>query len=269
VTESGGAQARPCRIRSLFGGGSQDVKKESLPGEGARPQSKLRAWANALAITLLGCVVAGLGCFVLLANYLRQQIESQHLDLFQAAVWWEVGFTVAMAVILSVIIVWQRARGSSLAELGWGKPTTPLALALAVLLGIAFLGGSYFGARSVLRGVDVTELNWVRVALAPLGVFLAIGEETMMRGFFMTELNRARVATWLQIVASGACSALYHAFQNPTPMGFFPSFVLFSLHAGLYVVGRRSLTPVVLAHGIYHVFGEPYLLMMALAVIKH
>ncbi len=30
----------------------------------------------------------------------------------------------------------------------------------------------------------------MRVALVPLGVFLAIGEETVMRGFFMTELHK-------------------------------------------------------------------------------
>ncbi len=108
----------------------------------------------------------------------------------------------------------------------------------------------------------------MRVALVPLGVFLAIGEETVMRGFFMTELHKARVSTWLQIFASGACTAFYHALQSPTLLGFFPSFVLFSMHAGLYVLGKRSLTPVVLAHGMYHVGGEPYLLMLALVAIK-
>ena len=106
------------------------------------------------------------------------------------------------------------------------------------------------------------------MALAPLGIFLGFSEETMMRGFFMTQLHKARVATWLQIVASGACSASYHALQNPTLIGFLPSFVLFSLHAGLYVLGKRSLTPVVVAHSMYHVFGEPYLLMLALAAMN-
>jgi membrane protease YdiL (CAAX protease family) len=237
--------------------------------EDTRPLSKLHAWGNALVITLLGCLLAGAGCFLLLGNYLRQQVDSQQLDLLQAAVWWEVGFTMAMAIILGVIIVWQRARGSSLRELGWGRPASTLAIVLAVLLGAAYLSGCYFGARFVLRGVDVMELSWMRVALVPLGIFLAFGEETMMRGFFMTQLQKARVATWLQIVASGACSALYHSFQDPSPMGYLPSFVLFSLHAGLYVLGNRSLTPVVITHSIYHVFGEPYLLMMALAAMKH
>jgi hypothetical protein len=85
----------------------------------------------------------------------------------------------------------------------------------------------------------------------------------------MTELQRARVATWLQIVASGACSAIYHALHNTTlsgfSMAFFPAFVLFSVHAGLYVLVRRSLTPPIVAHSIYNVFGEPYLLMVVFA----
>lgn len=245
------------------------MKAEPFLKEDTRPPSKLRAWGNALIITLLGCLLAGVGCFLLLGNYLRQQVDSQQLDLFHAAVWWEVSFTAAMSIILSVIIVWQRARGSSLRELGWGRPTSTLAMVLAVLLGAAYLSGCYFGAHFVLPGVDVTELNWMRVALVPLGIFLAIGEETMMRGFFMTQLQKARVAAWLQILASGACSALYHTFQNPSLLGFLPSFVLFSLHAGLYVLGNRSLTPVVITHSIYHVFGEPYLLMMALTAMRH
>jgi hypothetical protein len=233
------------------------------------PQSKLRAWANALAITLLGCLLGGLGCFVLLGNSLLRRVEAQQLDVFQAAVYWELGFTVAMAIILSVIIAWQRVRGFSLAELGWGRRTTPMALVLAVLLGTAYLTGCYFGAQRLIPGTNVLELNWVRLGLMPLGIFLGFAEETMMRGFFMTELNKAGVSTWVQILASGACSAAYHAFQNPTLEGYLPSFILFSLHAGLYVLGRRSLTPVVLTHSIYHVFGEPYLLILAMAAMKH
>jgi hypothetical protein len=55
--------------------------------------------------------------------------------------------------------------------------------------------GSYFGAQYVLRGVDVAEFSWCRVLLAPVGILMAVAEETMMRGFFMTELQRARVPT--------------------------------------------------------------------------
>jgi membrane protease YdiL (CAAX protease family) len=245
------------------------MKDQAILSDATRPASKLRAWGDALAITLLGCVFAGVGCFLLLGNYLRKLVDAEQVDLFQAAVWWEVGFTLAMGIILGVIIVWQRGRGSSIRELGWGKPTTILPMVLAFLLGVVYLYGCYFLARFVLRGVNVIELSWVRLALVPLGIFLAIGEEIMMRGFFMTQLQKARVATWLQIAASGACSAVYHSFQNPTLMGYLPSFVLFSLHAELYVLGNRSLTPVVITHSMYHVFGQPYLLMMALMAMKH
>jgi Type II CAAX prenyl endopeptidase Rce1-like len=245
------------------------MSDEAFPTAKTPPLSKSSAWGRALAITLLGCVLGGLGCFVLLGNYLLSQVNAGHLDLFQAAVWWQVGFGVAMAIIFSGIIAWQRASGSTLRELGWGRPTSPLAIFLALVLGAAFLAGKYFGAQRLLRGVDVLAFNWIRVALVPLGIFLAAAEETMMRGFFITQLHKARVATWLQIVASGTCSASYHCFQNPTLIGFVPSFVLFSMHAGLYVLGKRSLTPVILTHSIYHIFGEPYLLMMALVAMNY
>jgi membrane protease YdiL (CAAX protease family) len=243
-------------VHALTGGPS--------PNAPSAPLSKLTAWRNALAITLLGCLFLGLGCFVMLGRILRAR-----MDLFYAAIWQQLGFAVALAVILLVIVIWQRARGSTLRELGWRRPTTRLAMLLAVLLGAMYLWGCYFGAQAVLPGVDVTQFHWFRLVLAPVGIFMAVAEETMMRGFFMTELERAHVATWVQIIASGACSAAYHALQDPSPLGFVPSFALFSIHAGLYVLGNRSLTPPIIAHSLYHVFGEPYLLMMVLVTMDH
>jgi hypothetical protein len=54
--------------------------------------SKFQAWRNVLAITLLNCVVLGVGCFVVLGNYLRPRME-----LFEAAVWQQLGFAVGLA----------------------------------------------------------------------------------------------------------------------------------------------------------------------------
>ena len=125
-----------------------DTNGEQAASEAGERPSKLAAWTNALAITLLGLLLGGLGCFVLFGNYLLRQVRSHELTLFEAAVRWEIAFSVAMAIILAVIVAWQRARGSGLTELGWGRPTTPLALVLAVLLGIAFLSGNYFGAHA-------------------------------------------------------------------------------------------------------------------------
>lgn len=232
---------------------------DALRNQPLTPLTHFQAWRNCLAITLLGCLLLGLGCFVGLGTFLPQR-----LTLFEAAVGQQIGFAVGLGLILLVIVLIQHWRGESLRELGWRRPTTATDLVLAILLGGLYLSGSYFGAKHVLPGENVLAWHGARLFLAPLGIFMAIAEETMMRGFFMTELERARVPVWLQIISSGACSAAYHTIQNPTLEGFLPSFVLFSLHAGLYVLGRRSLTPTCVAHGMYHVFGEPYLLMMAM-----
>ena len=240
------------------------MTSKAQSGQVQGPGSPWVAWRNAFAVTLLGCALFGLLCFVVLGGELPRRV-----GWYRGAIWLEVGFAIAGLVALVYIIVWQRRRGSSLAELGWRRPTTPLALVLAGMLGAAYTCGAYFGAQQLLPGVDVIHFTWTRLLLAPLGIFLAVSEETLMRGLFMTELQRGRVPAWLQILASGACSAIYHAFQNPTLIGFLPSFILFSLHAGLYVLGRRSLTPVILAHSIYHVLGEPYLLMMVFAATPH
>src|SRR5580765_7693674 len=77
------------------------------------------AWRNALGITLLGCLILGVGDMVLLAGTLARTT-----DLMSGSVWLAIGFTVGFGLIACLIVAWQRSHGSSLAALGWGKPTT-------------------------------------------------------------------------------------------------------------------------------------------------
>jgi membrane protease YdiL (CAAX protease family) len=225
--------------------------------------SAFEAWRNALAVTLLGCLLLGLGDFVFLADYLPK-----FLDLYTAAIWLQIGFTISAAIIFGLIVVWQRNYGSSLGALGWGRPTTGTAIMYGIILAVAWLGLSYMAARKWIPQVDVTEFTWARLALVPSSIFMAIAEETIMRGFFITQLDRAGVPTWVQIITSGACTALYHGLQNFTLMGLLPSMVFFAALAGIYVLGKRSLTPSTIAHGLINVVGEPYLLMMLMVVNK-
>ncbi len=188
-------------------------------------------------------------------------------DPLWAAVWWQISFGVGLAMILTVIVVVTRSQNSSLAEIGWQKPTSWKAIISGVILGGLYVTGVYAGILNdpSMRNVNPFALNWVRFFLIPLGVFMAVSEEMLMRGYFMTQLSNARVHPWAQVVMSGACSAIYHSFHNLTWIGFIPSFVLFSLHAFLYVAAKRSLTPSVIAHSMYHVLCAPYLLMFAMA----
>lgn len=228
----------------------------------APPRTAFSGWRAAAAVWLLGCILVGLVCFVWLGSRLRA-----YSSPFWAAVWWQLAFAAALAVILVVIVTIGTSRGTTLAEIGWGKPASRLSLFFGFVLGALYVAGVYAGILNdpAMRDVNPFAFHWVRLALAPVGIFMAASEEIMMRGFFMTELARARLGTTAQILLSGLCSAVYHSFHNLTWIGFIPSFVLFSLHAVLYVASRRSLTPSIVAHSMYHVLCAPYLLMFAMA----
>ncbi len=100
-----------------------------------------------------------------------------------------------------------------------------------------------------------------------LGIFISTAEEVMMRDFFMTQLQRGGIPTWIQIIASGTCSALYHSLHNFTLMSLIPSFLLFSAMAGIYVLGKRSITSTAIGHSMIHILGDPFLTMLILAIV--
>ncbi len=231
--------------------------------EPVQPLSPLKGWRNALGVTVLGCLIIGLANFMLLAGYLAKAVK----DLQLAALLLDIGFAIGMAIILGLIVFWQRSHGETLAELGWRKPTTPLAIILGVVVGVLWLALSYLGAMHLLPHSNFFAITWIRIVMALLGIFIATAEEIMMRGFFMTQLRRVGVPTWIQIFASGACSAIYHGLQNFTLAGLLPSFILFSILAGIYVLGKRSITPTAIGHSMIHFLGDPYLTMLILAVL--
>ncbi len=227
-------------------------------------ESRPQAWRNVFVAILLSCLIIGLPNFVVLPRLLPDNI-----DLRSGAAWFLTLYAICVVFVTGLILVWLRRTNSSLADLGWGKPTTILAVAVGVIFGLAWLGLSLFGAGFALKGkadLNLTEINLFRLAMALLGVVITIGEEIIMRGFVMTELNRAKVPTWLQIVVSGLGFALYHSLGNFGLASLIPSFIVGAIWAVIYVLGKRSLTPSIISHGIVNFFGEPYLAMMILSV---
>lgn len=218
--------------------------------------------ANAFAIWALATLVLGVGCFVLAGEWLQRLS-----DRLWAAVYWQIAFALGLTFVLAVVYHALRKTGRTLRDIGWRAPCPRPMLAAGVLLGLLYTAGVYAGIANdpAMRGVNPFSPHWLRFVLAPLGIYMAFCEEAVMRGYFMSELARARVGTASQILLSGACSAVYHSLHNPTPLGYFPSFALFSIHAGMYVAAKRSLTPTTVAHSLYHVLGAPYLLMFAMS----
>ncbi len=178
-----------------------------------------------------------------------------------------VSFAISFAFILALIALWQRRHGETLDEMGWRQPTRAIAVILSVALGLVWVTFSYSGASYLLPGMNFLELSWIRLVMAVLGIFISIAEEIMMRGFFMSQLHRGGVPTWVQIIASGAGSALYHSLHNFSLMSFLPSFILFTSMAGIFVLGKRSITSTAIGHSLIHVLGDPYLTMLILATV--
>jgi membrane protease YdiL (CAAX protease family) len=231
---------------------------------GRQDTSSFRAWRNVCGIILLSCLIIGLPNFVLLTRYLPTVT-----DLRSGAGWFLAIYALCVLVVVGIIVAWLRSTNLGLAALGWGRPTPLLAIVLGVIFGLAWLSLSLFGASHVLKGkpgISLTEINLFRLAIALLGVIISAGEEIIMRGFVMNELNRNAVPVWLQILISGLGFALYHSVGNFSLQSLLPSFVFSCILAVIFVIGRRSLTPSIIGHGIVNFFGEPYLAMMILTV---
>jgi membrane protease YdiL (CAAX protease family) len=228
-------------------------------------RSRLIVWRNICILTLMFCLLYGLPNLVILASYLPKR-----MDLHSAAVWTAVGLGLSGLILLIAIMIWLRRTKQSLKDLGWGKPTSASALVLGVLFAFALLGLCYTNNKRFGVELPIGRINPPRILAAVLTAFAGIVEEIGMRGVLMTELDKIKTRTWLQVLISGFCYAIYHSLQFlASPVQFVQSMTVSTLLgiilAGIYVLGRRSLTPCILSHGLANLLGEPYILMGALA----
>jgi membrane protease YdiL (CAAX protease family) len=218
----------------------------------------LIAWRNVLLALLVGWLIIALPNFGFLTNVLARTMQQ---NLVLASFYLDLSFLVSSIIVIGLVYWWQHAHGETLADLGFGKPTTLLAIIIAVLFGALWVAISYLNTRAY--GLTFFALPWERLIMAPLGIVLALGEELLFRGFVMTQLQRAGIATWIQILVSGATIGSYHGLVgwNYSLEYALSGFVLFSILGLIYVIGKRSLTPSWIAHSMAHVFGDPSLTM--------
>jgi hypothetical protein len=108
----------------------------------------------------------------------------------------------------------------------------------------------------------------VAYPLKLLGIAAALAagiiEEISFRGFIMTRLQAIGVPAMFQVLHSGIVFGLAHLYTFSTG-GFIATTVLGLLFAGIYIIGKRSLTPTVASHSHIDLITEPWLLMAALA----
>ena len=175
-------------------------------------------------------------------------------------------FTVMFLLLAIGMLRWLRSRGETLADLGWGAPTRTSAVIVAVLFGVFWAGFNIMGyVHQIDKTADPMELSMLRVGTALGGVVIACCEDVLTRGFVMNHLKKMGAGRWRQVWISSAIFALYHSLWTLSIAGFIMGFILGLIFAGFFIWGRRSLTPVIVAHGLCLFLGEPFLTMFMLA----
>jgi membrane protease YdiL (CAAX protease family) len=194
-------------------------------------------------------------------RFLREQF-----GLETAVILMLITFIVGFSLILTVIFR-SREMGSGtwrerLASLGWGRPTRLAAIVVAVIVGLAW--GALFLSSTLQFNPDanLAEISLFRLAAILLAVFGAIQEDLITRGYVMNGLRRINVPSWAQLVLSALLFALYHTIWAFNVFSFIFSVIFGLILAGLFLWGKRSLSPVIVAHTLPVIISEPFSSML-------
>jgi membrane protease YdiL (CAAX protease family) len=183
----------------------------------------------------------------------------------------------AQWIMFAVLVLVLKLRGQTLADIGWGTPSAIWGWLLALGL-VGFFAWSAFRANPNGPGVYaldphtwLTDWSFFRISLA-LGVAITVGvcEEVIFRGFVMNQARDAGAPLVLQIALSGILFGLAHIstagvggkFDFVGAFSAVLSTTVFGVLFGIaFVLGGRSLTPVIVAHGIFGLIFEPWMVL--------
>lgn len=169
-----------------------------------------------------------------------------------------------------------RLRGQRFADLGWGRPARLWGWLAAIIVFAIYVGFASMGP--MLKGMPVfTDWSMFRIAMA-LGIGISAGfcEEAIFRGFVMRQAADAKLSVTIQILLSAILFGLAHGgwgavgpggnFNIVAAIGATVSTAILGLLLAIaFVVGKRSLTPVMFAHGLIDVVMEPWLILFVLS----
>ncbi|MEM7119394.1 MAG: CPBP family intramembrane glutamic endopeptidase [Chloroflexota bacterium] len=192
----------------------------------------------------------------------------QSLSLEGAIIGMLVWFLVAFGIIVAAIL---RLSGSSLRDLlsyvGIGAPSRLGANIAGVIVGL-LMAATFFG--NILQfapDTNITQINGFRILAALLATIGVVLEDIITRGWLMNQLRDLQIPNWVQAVASALLFALYHTvWAGFNIFAFIFSIVLGLIMSGLFLWGKRSLTPVILAHALTVILAEPFASMMIFLV---
>jgi membrane protease YdiL (CAAX protease family) len=219
---------------------------------------KSTAWRRIAIVTLLLLALVGPN-FGPLPHLLRQSLSLE--GTITGVLFW---FWAAFLTILAVIFRMMKSTSirEFLASLGLGASSgigaNIAGLILGVLWGMLFLS-------SILQfdpDANITQVNGFRILTALLAAGGALLEDLITRSFIMNQLHRIGSSKWVQLTVSALIFALYHTIWGFNVFSFVFSVVYGLLLGGLFLWGKRSLTPVILAHSLAVLISEPFSTML-------
>ncbi len=161
------------------------------------------------------------------------------------------------------LLVWLLSRrGQKLRDLGWGQRTTWQAILLALAIAMGYAGVTALNPRISANLLQFSSLKVLAVISA---IVAGVVEETIFRGYVMTVLAGMGYSPLVQLLVSGIAFAVAHFYGFASPAVLVPT-LGFTLVLGLalgaiYLIGKRSLTPVIISHVLIDLIIEPWLLL--------
>jgi membrane protease YdiL (CAAX protease family) len=174
-----------------------------------------------------------------------------------------IGATVGELAALGVLTWWLRRRGGNLRGLGLGKATTWRGMALGLVVALGYSGLT--AALNPTVGLHLLQVSALKGLAVVAALVAGLVEETIFRGYLMTSLDQMGRGRVTQVLVSGAAFAVAHFYGFVSPAAllatFGATFVLGTALAITYLVGKRSLTPVMVSHSLVDLVIEPWLLL--------
>ena len=219
---------------------------------------KSTVWRRIAIVSLLLLVLVGPN-FGPLPHLFRESLSLEG-SITGVLIW----FLVAFLIILAVVYRMNKSMSISefLKSSGLGTPSGIGANIAGLILGILW---ALLFLSSILQfdpDANLTQINGFRILTALLAASGALLEDLITRSFIMNQLHKIGSSKWAQAVVSALIFAIYHTVWGFNPFSFVFSVVYGLLLGGLFLWGKRSLTPVILGHSLVVLIAEPFATML-------
>lgn len=219
---------------------------------------KSTVWRNISIVTLLLLVLVGPN-FGPLPHLFRERLSLEG-SITGVLIW----FLVAFLIILSVAYKMNKSTsiGEFLKSSGLGASSGIGANIAGLILGVLWALLFFFSILQFDPNANLTQINGFRILTALLAASGTLLEDLITRSFMMNQLHKIGSSKWVQAVVPALIFTIYHTAWGFNPFSFVFSVIYGLLLGGLFLWGKRSLTPVILGHSLVVLLSEPFATML-------